>query len=144
MKKVSRRTMAGAGLLAAASPSRDQTTKPALAAHVYSWSDLPVKMNGENRARAIFDGLTHSGFPVELHATELAPGGVPHGVHRHVNEEIVILREGTLEVTIGGERTLAGPGSVVYVSSGVEHGLRNAGSGRAHYYVMALGPKKPA
>ena len=32
-----------------------------------------------------------------------------------------------------------GPGSVAYVASGEEHGWRNVGAGRAHYFVLALG-----
>jgi quercetin dioxygenase-like cupin family protein len=53
-----------------------------------------------------------------------------------------VLREGALEVTVGGQVSRIGPGSVVYVNSGEEHGLRNAGEGRARYYIIALGSKK--
>jgi hypothetical protein len=68
----------------------------ALPSKVYRFEDLPVRVNGENRSRAIFDGKTSRGTAVEIHATELAPGLAPHGSHRHVHEELVIVREGTL------------------------------------------------
>jgi mannose-6-phosphate isomerase-like protein (cupin superfamily) len=32
-----------------------------------------------------------------------------------------------------------GPGSVVFVASNEEHGIRNAGSTPAQYFVIALG-----
>lgn len=116
--------------------------KAKLQSKAYPWDSLPVKQNGENRGRAILDGLTHSGYPLEMHATELAPGGAPHGAHSHPNDELIIVREGTLEVTIAGRASKLGPGSVVYINSGEEHGLHNAGSERAHYYIIALGAKR--
>jgi quercetin dioxygenase-like cupin family protein len=77
--------------------------------------------------------------PIELHITELAPGEAPHPPHHHVHEEMVILHQGTLEVTIMGRSVTLGPGSVTYVASGEEHGWRNVGTTQAQYYVLALG-----
>jgi quercetin dioxygenase-like cupin family protein len=125
-------------LMAAAAPAE----KPRLRSQVFSWESLPVKQNGENRGRAILDGLMHTGYPLEMHATELAPGGAPHGAHTHPNDELIIVREGTLEVTIAGRASKIGPGSVVYVESGEPHGLRNAGAVRTHYYIIALGARR--
>lgn len=105
----------------------------------YKFEDLTVKKNGENRSRDVFDGLNRSGFQLDIHETELAPGLAPHAAHRHVHEEILMIREGTLEVTIEGKVTSATPGSVVYVASNEMHGWKNSGSTRAHYFVMAIG-----
>jgi quercetin dioxygenase-like cupin family protein len=77
-----------------------------------------------------------------MHATDLAPGLAPHGAHTHVHDELVILREGNLEVTVAGQTTVIGPGSVVYINSDEPHGMKNVGPGRASYYIIALGPKK--
>jgi len=110
-----------------------------LPSHAYRFEDLPVRENGENRSRAVFNGLTHTGFPLDLHETELGPGMAPHSAHHHEHEEIVIIREGLLEVTISGQVTRLGPGSVAFLASGDEHGWRNVGTTRAHYYVLALG-----
>ncbi len=132
--------LVASGLLLAGAAAAAE--KPKLASHVYSWESLPVKENGANRGRAILDGLTHTGYPLEMHATELPPGNAPHGSHSHPNDELIVVREGTLEVTIGGRSSRIGPGSVVYVNSGEEHGVRNAGSDRAHYYIIALGAKR--
>ena len=70
---------------------------------------------------------------------ELAPGEMPHAPHHHAHEEMIIIREGTLAVTILGKTAELGPGSVAYVASGEEHGWRNVGNTRARYMVMALG-----
>jgi quercetin dioxygenase-like cupin family protein len=115
---------------------------PKLSSRVYVFEDLPVRQNGRNVGRPILDGLTHSGFPLEIHMTELPPGQAPHGAHSHPNDEMVIVHEGTVEVTVLGKATRLTPGSVAYINSGEEHGLRNAGETRCRYYIVALGAKK--
>ena len=103
------------------------------------YEDLPVRSSGENSFRSILDGETHEGFPIEVHATELAPGALPHPGHRHRHEEMFLIREGTVEVTIEGKGTQLGPGSVAFIASNEEHAIRNVGSTRAKYFVIALG-----
>lgn len=116
----------------ASSAEAQKTTLPSKA---YRFEDLVVKGN----SRAVFDGLTHSGFHVDLHETDLAPGQAPHAAHRHEHEEIVMLREGTLEITIEGKVSVVGPGSVVYAASNEMHGWKNVGTTHANYFVIALG-----
>jgi len=123
--------------LAAATVASAQTH--ALPSKTYAFDDLPVRNNGANKSRAVLDGKTHGGFPVEMHITELAPGLAPHPPHHHVHEEMIMLREGTLEVTIAGRITNLGAGSVAYVASNEEHGWRNVGTSSAQYFVLALG-----
>jgi quercetin dioxygenase-like cupin family protein len=120
--------------IASAAPERKL-----LPAATYKFEDLPVKKTGENFGREVFDGLTHSGLQVDIHETELAPGSAPHAAHRHIHEEIVMVRQGTLEVTIEGKVSTIPPGGVVYVASNDFHGWKNVGSTRAHYFVFALG-----
>jgi quercetin dioxygenase-like cupin family protein len=114
-------------------------TEKTIPSTVYRYEDLPVRASGPTRQRQTFNGANHAGFHVDLHLTELAPGEMPHAPHHHVHEEIVMLRKGTLEVTINEKVTRAGAGSVVYVASGEQHGWRNVGSEPAEYFVIALG-----
>jgi mannose-6-phosphate isomerase-like protein (cupin superfamily) len=111
-------------------------------AQSWVYEDLPAKVNGPNESRAVFNGETHSGYPIELHMTKLAEGQMPHAPHKHPNEEVLTLRSGRLDVTFGGKTTHVTPGSVVYISSNVEHGWKNPGPGPAEYFVIALGDKK--
>jgi quercetin dioxygenase-like cupin family protein len=126
-------------LLPAVAAAQTKSPKPMLPSKPYVYEDLPVKQSGENRQRAVLDGLTHTNYPIELHMTELAPGLPPHAPHRHAHEEIVMLRRGTLEITIEGKVTKVSPGSVVYVASNEMHGWKNVGADRAEYFVIALG-----
>lgn len=114
-------------------------TNQKLPARAYPFHDLPVRLEGKNKFRPVLDGETHSGFHLEIHETALAAGSRPHPPHHHVHEEIFLVREGTLAVTMARKRTLLGPGSVAYVASNVEHGIKNAGSNAAQYFVIALG-----
>ena len=127
--------------LAVASVATAQT--PALPSKTYAFDDLPIRTNGLNKTRAVLDGTTHGGYPVEMHITELAPGLAPHPPHHHAHEEMIMIREGTLEVTISGTSKKLGPGSVAYVASNEEHGWQNVGTTRAQYFVLALGRENP-
>jgi quercetin dioxygenase-like cupin family protein len=115
---------------------------PALPSKTYRFEDLPVHAGAASTARAVFDGKTHTGFPINLHITELPPGGAPHPPHHHVHEEMIMIHEGTIEVTIAGRSAKLGPGSVAYVASGEEHGWRNVGTTPAQYFVLAVGQER--
>ncbi len=58
--------------------------------------------------------------------------------HKHPNEGIIVVREGTLEVLSNGEWKRVGPGSVVFNASNQLHGLRNAGAEPANYQVISV------
>lgn len=105
----------------------------------YEYKDLPVKKSGSNESRNVFNGANHSGFHVDLHITKLGPGAEPHPPHHHVHEEVVIIKTGSLAVTMSGKTVIYGPGSVVYAASGEEHGWKNPGTEPTEYFVMALG-----
>ena len=112
--------------------------RPKLPSSVYKFEELTPKPNGENVGRSVCDGLNRSGVEIELHETALAPGRMSHEAHRHRHVELVLLREGTLEVTIDGNATTLGPGGIAYFGSNCLHGARNIGSGHAQYFVISL------
>ena len=126
-------------MLALANADGESTPLPS---KVFRFEDLPVHQGGENRTRAMLQGATHTGCTLEMHQTELPPGGAPHPPHHHVHEEMILIREGTMEVTISGKSSTLGPGSAAYVASNEEHGWRNVGTTRAHYFILALGAEK--
>jgi quercetin dioxygenase-like cupin family protein len=123
--------------LAATSGAAAQTTF--LPSRALPYEEMPVQKKGENESRSIVEGELHTGCYLEVHQTRLAPGGMPHPPHHHLHEEMFLVREGTLEATINGHATRLGPGGVAFVGSNDEHGIRNAGTTPAEYFVVALG-----
>ena len=51
--------------------------------------------------------------------------------HGHPQEEVWQVIEGQLEVTVGGETQVAGPGMVAIVPAGVSHSVRAITDGKA-------------
>jgi mannose-6-phosphate isomerase-like protein (cupin superfamily) len=103
------------------------------------FDDLAAHHNGANASRSILDGTTHSNDHLEVHETTLAPGREPHPPHRHAHEELFLIRQGTLAVTINGKTTVIDPGGAAFVHSGELHGVRNPGPRPAQYFVVAIG-----
>jgi hypothetical protein len=64
-------------LIPALLAARASAETAVLPGKAYPFHKLPVKTKGENQTRAVLDGETHSGFPIELHITNLTPGGSP-------------------------------------------------------------------
>ncbi len=107
----------------------------------YAFSSLPVKRNAKTgmESRNVFRGRTQTGCPVAMHISTLPPGQMPHPPHHHLHEEMMLVKEGTLEATIAGKSTKVGPGSVIYINSNDEHGLKNVGDVPAQYFVIEIG-----
>ncbi len=126
-------------LLAANTAAAEDKNMPA---KVFSYEDMPVKKNGPNESRAVFADHLHTGFPVAVHMTSLAPGQMPHPPHKHPNEEVICLRSGQLDANFGGKITHVTAGSIIYMASNEEHSWKNNGSEPAEYFVIELGDKK--
>ena len=121
---------------------RARAAQDALPSGLFDYAQLAVRASGPTEIRQMLTGTTHSGYRVDLHETALAAGQMPHAAHRHVHEELLLIREGTLEVTVGQRTSRLGAGSVVYIASNEQHGWKNVGSAQAKYFVMALGDDK--
>jgi quercetin dioxygenase-like cupin family protein len=133
-----RRTLLQAIPMLAASSAFAADT-PTLTSFVKPYAELPVKKNGANESRAILNGVTHTGEPLEVHETTLAAGMEPHPPHRHVHEELFLMMKGSVAVTIEGKTTVIGPGSAAFVHSNELHGVRNPGPETAQYFVIEIG-----
>lgn len=111
---------------------------------VYRWNDLKVEKDASRERRPVLKGSTTDLENLEIHASTLAPGKAPHPSHTHdTEEELVIVKEGQLKVTIKEESKVLGPGSIALIVPGEEHGFENAGDTQASYYILKYRSKLP-
>lgn len=69
---------------------------------------------------------------------ELEPG---HRLEQHTDspEELLLVIEGEVEINVGEERAVAGPGTIAVVPPMAPHGARNVGNGTAR--VLGFFPR---
>ena len=118
--------------IAAAAQDRPAT----LHSSAVEWSTVSPRETAYGSVRQFLRSPTATLDELELHVTTLNPGQTSHAPHRHANEELLIIREGTVEALVHGEWKQLGPGSVIFQATNELHGIRNAGSGPATYHVI--------
>jgi XRE family transcriptional regulator, regulator of sulfur utilization len=102
----------------------------------FDWKNMKPVTTPTGEVRSLYKGPTATLHELEMHVTTLNPGTTSHPPHHHVNEELVILREGTVETLSDGKWIRLGPGSVIFNASDSLHGLRNVGTTPAVYHVI--------
>ena len=114
---------------------------PIMGSAAFEWNDIPVKQDGARSVRSFFSAPTATLDQLEVHVSTLPPGQYSHPPHQHPNEELVIVKEGTVEVLVDGQTQRVGPGSVVFNASNHLHSLKNVGTGPAVYHVINWKPR---
>jgi XRE family transcriptional regulator, regulator of sulfur utilization len=137
--------------VASTTPVRAQAPSPPpptakLGSTVFEWKDLKAESRDNGVRRQVLDGPTTTLDRLHAHITTLEPGQRSGKPSRHLQEEVIIVREGTLEASFDGQTRTAGPGSVIFFASNAVTALHNVGPGPATYtvvnYYTALTPKK--
>jgi quercetin dioxygenase-like cupin family protein len=113
-----------------------QTRKPVMQSSVFDWASVEAKPTKTGARRDFFDTPTATLDQLECHVTTINPGEAPHAPHQHPDEELIIVKEGTIEAMQNGAIKIAGAGSIIFEASGQLHGLRNVGKTPATYYVV--------
>ncbi|MCB0633693.1 MAG: cupin domain-containing protein [Saprospiraceae bacterium] len=111
---------------------------------VYRWKDHPVRVSEDRESRKILEGTSPHFEYLEIHATTQFAGAKPSTAHANEDiEEVLIIKEGTVKVTIEGVSTILGPAGVILLMPQQMHSLENVGDGPLTYYVMRYRSKKP-
>ena len=103
---------------------------------IFDWNAVPARPTDVGAVRQFFRSPTATLDELELHVTTLKPGVASHAPHKHPNEELIIVREGTVEALVNGEMKRVGPGSVIFNASNQMHALKNVGDVQAVYHVI--------
>lgn len=123
---------------APAEPAAKSAETSKLRSQVFEWTKLPVQTTKNGERRQIFAAPTVTCDKLSCHATTVKGGEAAHGAHRHADEEVVVVKEGTLEASFNGTTHRGGPGSIFFFASNDEHGLRNAGDTPVTYYIIRV------
>jgi mannose-6-phosphate isomerase-like protein (cupin superfamily) len=121
----------------------------ALASKTRNLEDIKMGVfkDGENPVGKIglyFQGETPGCASFVTGRFVLDPGKSPHPPHVHEDEEILIVESGRGEVICDGKTTPVGPGSVMYSTPNVAHGINNTGSEPLTFYFVKWTPKGPS
>jgi quercetin dioxygenase-like cupin family protein len=123
----------GAALVSPTAVSSD--TKKVMGSTAVSWEDVEAKAK-KGRAWQVFEAPTATLDELELHVTTLEVGGSPHPPHKHPDEEVVIIKTGTVEAMVNGQTRRLGPGSIIFQAANQMHFLKNVGDVPAVYHVI--------
>jgi len=127
---------------AASTPAKTSATK--LVSHVYEWDKLVAVTKPNGVRRDVFDAPTTTLDKLHCHITTLNPGERSGQPTLHLQEEVIIVKEGTIEATHDGVADMASAGSVIYFAANATTCLRNPGTTPATYIVINYYPPVPA
>ena len=102
----------------------------------WKWPDMQVKKTDVGELRSVVRQPTRTLDELEMHITTLNPRTASHPPHTHPNEEMVIVKEGTLQAHVNGKEIVVGPGSVLFYASMQPHAVQNIGDTPATYFVI--------
>jgi (S)-ureidoglycine aminohydrolase len=110
---------------------------------VYAWKDAPVEKTRTGFKREIVSGMATDFQFMDISATTLKKNKMENeGVQTNF-EEMVIVKDGLLEVTINGKFQTVGRGSVAVIVPGDERSFVNATNSETTYYVFRYRSKNP-
>ena len=109
---------------------------PKLSSAIHDWQKMEVTSTANGVRRMLFDGPTATLDKLHCHITTLNPGQNSGEPRRHLQEEVIVVKEGLVEASVDGRTQTAGPGSVFFFAANAVTRLRNAGDGPATYVVI--------
>jgi XRE family transcriptional regulator, regulator of sulfur utilization len=103
---------------------------------VYDWTTADTRPNDWGAVRQVMRTPTPTLDELEIHISTLAPGKSPHAPHQHAHEELLIVKEGTLETYQSGVTRRVGAGGIIFQASNEPHNVTNVGTSPATYFVI--------
>jgi len=110
---------------------------------IYPWKDSAVEKTAVGSKRLIIKGGATDFEFMDISAVTLEKGKAEEETAHADFEEMIIVKDGSLKITLNGEAKTVGRGSVAIVMPGVEHSYANAADGDTTYYVLRYRPKNP-
>ncbi len=113
-----------------------RTQNKVMGSSIFDWNSFEANKTNFGARREVLKAQTATLDELECHITTLNPGASPHEPHKHPAEEVIIVKEGTVESLVNGQLKVVGPGSVIFQASNQMHTIRNVGKTPATYHVF--------
>ena len=110
--------------------------KQADGSFMLDWNELKTSNTGRGYRRDFFNRATSQLKQFEMHTTALNADSVSHAPHTHVQEEIVLILRGNVEMFIDGKFYKGAAGDLYFLSANVPHALKNIGKGQCEYFAF--------
>jgi len=117
-------------------PMDIERAKRAGGSFMLDWNDLKTSNTGKGYRRDFFNRPTSQLGQFEMHTTALNAGEESHPPHMHIQEEIILVLRGKVEMYIDGDRYKASAGDVIFLPSRIPHGLTNIGEEQCEYFAF--------
>jgi XRE family transcriptional regulator, regulator of sulfur utilization len=111
---------------------------------VFNWNAIAMQTTKSGERRQFFRSPTATLDELEVHVTTLNPGQEPHPPHRHPHEEMMFVKEGTLEAHVEGQTIAMPTGSALFIAPMDLHNVKNVGDTKATYFVVTWKTPKTA
>jgi (S)-ureidoglycine aminohydrolase len=114
-----------------------------LTSEIRAWEDVIFTATEKGGSRKFFKRPTNFLYEFEMHVTTLLEGINSHAPHSHPDDEIILVKSGTVEELINGKHYPYGAGSFVFLLGNDSHGLTNIGKGPCEYYAFRFLKEAP-
>ena len=136
---ITRRDLAAAALAAGLTlvcVSYADEAKSLLDSTAWQWAALAPKKTEVGERRDVVRQPTRTLDELEMHISTLNAHTASHPPHTHPNEEMVIVKEGTLQAHVNGKEVVVPAGGILFFASMQPHAVQNIGDTKATYYVI--------
>ncbi|HVW21349.1 MAG TPA: cupin domain-containing protein [Opitutaceae bacterium] len=122
----------------AAAPARGAEPAAPMPSQVFPWNPEAAVPSKTGSRRTLFNQPTATMNLFHCHVSVLNPGQNTGAPHRHPQEELVIIKEGTLRVNIDGKLQTATAGAMIFYAANENENMTNIGATPATYYVLQV------
>jgi mannose-6-phosphate isomerase-like protein (cupin superfamily) len=129
-----------AGVCAGTVLSAGRAAESLMKSAVFQWDELSPSPTSVGAVRRVVRAPTATLDELESHITTLDANQSPHAPHQHPNEELLVLKEGTVDAYVNGEWVTVRTGGIMFFASNVPHTVRNVSDRPATYYVFNWSP----
>lgn len=109
---------------------------------VFPWEEMQVQKTDLGFRREVFKKPTATLESLSLHITTLNPEIESHGLHRHAEESMFIVKSGVAEVSYEGRSQRLEPGGFSFQAANELHTISNVGDTPVTYHVIKIVTQK--